>query len=118
MEILQILTHTPIWVFLIFIYLIANGLLATRDRRIHIRKLFIFPCLLLFLFFFKLVHMHTAKLWCIFLVSITIGCLFSFIFIPKQRITEVKKFRVTVKGSYNAFVLSMLIFFTKYFFHI
>lgn len=116
MEILQIITHTPIWVFLIFVYLIVNGFISTRDRRIHIGKLFIFPSVLLFLFFFRLVHVHTVKLWCIFLISIIIGCLFSLIFVSKQRIVKVEKYYVIVNGTYNTFVLSMLIFFTKYFF--
>jgi hypothetical protein len=101
---------------LIFMYLVVNSLAATRDRRIHIIKLFVFPCLFLFLSFFKLVHMYTVKLWCIFWVSITIGCLFAFIFISKRQIIKAEKFHITMKGSYNTLVLSMLIFFTKYFF--
>lgn len=44
---MQMLTHTPLFVWAILAFLIVRGVLATRERDANIRKLFIIPAVML-----------------------------------------------------------------------
>jgi hypothetical protein len=44
---MQMLTHTPLFVWAILAFLIFRGVLATRDRAVEPRKLFIIPAVML-----------------------------------------------------------------------
>jgi hypothetical protein len=44
---MQMLTHTPLFVWAILAFLIFRGVLATRDRQAEPRKLFIIPAVML-----------------------------------------------------------------------
>jgi hypothetical protein len=44
---MQMLTHTPAFVWAILAFLIVRGVLATREREANIRKLFIIPAVML-----------------------------------------------------------------------
>lgn len=46
---IQILTHTPVYVWAILAFLIYRGVIAMRDREIGFRKLFIIPVIMLVL---------------------------------------------------------------------
>lgn len=46
-DMMQMLTHTPLFVWAILAFLILRGVLATRDRDIEPRKLFIIPAVML-----------------------------------------------------------------------
>jgi hypothetical protein len=44
---MQMLTHTPLFVWAILAFLIVRGVMATRERDANIRKLFIIPAVML-----------------------------------------------------------------------
>lgn len=118
LELIQVLKNTPTWVWLVFLYLIITGILAATERVIHIVRLFIFPCIFVFLFIFKLVSEHTVKLRGICILLLIISCAFPLICGRERKITKIKKYYVTIRGSYSNLLISILIFSTKYFFFI
>jgi hypothetical protein len=115
-EIVKIIQNTPVWVWLVFLYLIISGVSSTKKRKRHIAKLFVLPCIFLFLFVFNLIQKHTIKLFGICMVLFAIGYIFSFILMRKWGITKVEEHVVTLDGSFSGLVLSILVFSTKYFF--
>ncbi|HEX8788750.1 MAG TPA: DUF6622 family protein [Telluria sp.] len=44
---MQMLTHTPVFVWAILAFLIFRGVLAARDRQVTVRRLFIIPAVML-----------------------------------------------------------------------
>jgi hypothetical protein len=42
-----ILSGTPAWVFFVFAYLVFIGIRATKDRTVHIGKMFLMPSIVL-----------------------------------------------------------------------
>jgi hypothetical protein len=44
---MQMLTHTPLFVWAILAFLVVRGVLATREREANLRKLFIIPAVML-----------------------------------------------------------------------
>lgn len=48
MPLLNILTGTPIWVWILLIFLIARGINALNDREMDVKRLFLLPLIFLF----------------------------------------------------------------------
>ncbi|MDR1231800.1 MAG: hypothetical protein LBK61_10415 [Spirochaetaceae bacterium] len=116
MEIIKIIQNTPVWVWIVLLYLIISGVSSTKKHKQHIAKLFILPCAFLFLFVFNLIQEHSIKLFGICMALVVMGCIFSLIFIRKGGIVEAEEHSVTLEGSFSGLVLSVLVFSTKYFF--
>jgi predicted Na+-dependent transporter len=116
MAIVKIIQNTPVWVWFVFLYLIISGVSSTKKRKAHIAKLFVLPCVFLFLFVFNLIQEHTIRLFGICMVLFASGYIFSFILMRKCGITKVEEHSVILEGSFNGLILSLLVFSTKYFF--
>jgi len=114
---LQILQHTPVWVFGLFIGLIFLGYSQTKTRKISARRLTILPIAMLCL--------SVSGIWSTFgasplgfiawLSGISIMlAIFAGLGYPKNIVYSSNEQRYTIPGSWVAFSLIMLIFFTKY----
>lgn len=114
---LQILQHTPLWVFGLFIGLIFLGYSQTKTRKISARRLAILPIAMLCLSAFGVWSTFGASplgftLW---LSGIAL-LLVTYIWLehPQGATYSPSEKLYTVPGSWVAFTLIMLIFFTKY----
>ena len=48
MSLLNILAGTPVWVWILFVFLIARGVNALKDREMDVKRLFLLPLIFLF----------------------------------------------------------------------
>lgn len=114
---LQILQHTPVWVFGLLIGLIFLGYSQTKTRKISMRRLAILPITMLCL--------SVTGVWSTFgenplgfiawLSGISIMlAIFAWLEYPKDIIYSSNEQLYAIPGSWLAFALIMLIFFTKY----
>lgn len=114
---LQILQHTPTWVFGLFFGLMFLGYSQTKTRKISVRRLAILPIGMLCL--------SASGVWSTFgasplgfivwLSGISIMlAIFAWLEYPKNIVCSSKEQLYTIPGSWVAFTLIMLIFFTKY----
>ena len=76
---IQILRHTPVWVYVLFVYLVWRGINASRPGDTSLVKLAIIPALFLVWGLYEVTRMYgwsatTFGLWCLaFLVGAVIG---------------------------------------------
>ncbi len=114
---LQTLQHTPIWVFGLFFGLIFLGYSQTKTRKVSARRLTILPIGMLCL--------SASGVWSTFgtnplgfiawLSGISIMlAIFAWLEYPKNIVYSSNEQLYTIPGSWVAFTLIMLIFFTKY----
>jgi len=113
----QILSHTPIWVFGLFVVLVVFGLQQTRNRNVKLVLAYFLPAGMIALSLAGVlssfgVHPVPIALWFIGLVVTTT---FIYKLFPLKGVTfhpERKHF--FVPGSWLPFVVIMAIFFAKY----
>lgn len=114
---LQILSHTPPWVFALFAGLLAFGLLQTRNRDVNRLMAYLLPIGMVALslagvqssFGLKLV---TVALWAAGLVLVTfIGYTF---FRDTRVVFDPSRNAFYIPGSWTPLIVIMAIFFTKY----
>jgi hypothetical protein len=114
---LQILTHTPLWVFFLLAVLLAFGLLQARSRSVKRSVAYLLPAGMIFLSFFSVQSNFGMKLTPIFLWALGLA-FFTFLcskFFPLKGAsydTEEKTF--FLPGTWAPLVVIMGIFVTKY----
>ncbi len=114
---LQILQHTPLWVFGLLVGLIFLGYSQTKTRKISTRRLAILPVAMLGLSASGVWSSFGASLlgFIAWLSGISIMlAVFALLEYPKNIAYSPKEQLYTIPGSWAAFTLIMLIFFTKY----
>lgn len=115
--IIEIIKHTPIWVFILFAALLFLGYSQTKNREIKLKRIFILPMAMILLSIFGIFSafgmMPTAlTLW--FLgggISLIIGLKLSF---PRDTEYDDSKKIFYIPGSWIPMFLILIIFFTKY----
>jgi membrane protein CcdC involved in cytochrome C biogenesis len=115
MPFFKILSATPLWVFFVFAYLMFVGIRATKDREIHIEKMFLMPCVFFTMFLAKLIQTWRIDIWLIFSATLLISFVVCNFFVKQEQL-KIKKSHVFVKGSCETLVIVMIIFCVKYFF--
>jgi len=115
---LEIITRTPIWVFVLFFVLIIIGLLQLKDRNISLQRVAILPVMMVFLSFYGVIsvfglNIKTSLLWLIGLIIATLLNLS--LNLPRNSIYDKELKTFFIKGSSIPFILIMIIFFIKYF---
>ena len=115
--ILEILRHTPIWVFGLFFALLALGLLLTRTRTASLLRLAIFPVVLMGLALFGVLSTSSASpaavaMWMVVLV--TVAVLVTALGIPRGTTYAPAAGTFTMPGSWFPLLFIMIIFFTRY----
>ena len=114
---LQILTHTPPWVFLLFAVLLAFGLLQTRSRSAKRFLAYFLPAGMILLSFFGVQSSFGMKLmpiafWALGLIFVALVCARSF---PLRGVSyDAGRRTFFLPGTWLPLVVMMGIFFTKY----
>jgi hypothetical protein len=114
-KISDILSGTPVWVFFIFAYLVFIGVRATKDRTVHIGKMFLMPSIFFALFLIKLITTWRLDICAIFFAALIVS-LFVFHFSVKHEPLKVGGKYVFLNGSCETLIVVMIIFFIKYYF--
>ncbi|MBU0923898.1 hypothetical protein KKG81_03340 [bacterium] len=115
---MEIISKTPIWVFILFIVLVIVGLLQLRDRNVSLEKAIILPISMICLSFYGLISAFGLEIKSIFcwLIGLIIAVLLNLLLkLPKNSTYDTKLKIFFIKGSIIPFILIMSIFFTKYF---
>lgn len=114
---IEILTHTPLWVFGLFVLLVYLGWQQSRERVVNQYVIFLLPIGMVALSYAGMLssfgsHILPLTLWLVSLVIIL------FIFVMCLSVKGVtydrSQGKYTIQGSWLPFVLMMAIFFTKY----
>lgn len=115
---MEIISKTPIWVFILFIVLVIVGLLQLKDRNVSVQKAIILPISMICLSFYGLISAFGLEIKSIFcwLIGLIIAVLLNLLLkLPKNSTYDTKLKIFFIKGSIIPFILIMSIFFTKYF---
>ncbi|MCJ8337328.1 MAG: hypothetical protein MJK10_02560 [Pseudomonadales bacterium] len=115
--IIEILKHTPIWVFGLLVFLLILGLQQSRDRTVKKFLILPLPVGMVFLSYFGVFSSFglspiSTGLWLAALVSI--ACLFAKCLPLKGVEFSTATARFSIPGSWVPLVLMMAIFFSKY----
>lgn len=113
----QIVSHTPTYVWALLAFLLYRGVLASRDREIAIRKLFIIPAVMLWL---SLSSMNEhgalgAGVWGVWALGVAAGAALTWK-LGAGAVIAVDRAAGTVRqrGSWAPLMLMIAIFVTKY----
>lgn len=114
---IEILRHTPAWVFGLFFVLLVTGYRQTKDRRMRRGVLAVLPAAMFALSFYGVASglgMSTAALgaWIVGIgVAVALGVISRW---PRRAAFSKNENAFFVPGSWMPLLLMMLIFFTKY----
>lgn len=114
----QIITNTPIWVFILFFFLVFLGLAQTRDKEISIKRVFILPLIMLLLSLAGLFTAFGINIISIsfYLLALSFAIVLNiYLKLPRNSIYKKEEKIFFIKGSFIPFFIIMAIFFTKYF---
>lgn len=114
---LQILSHTPVFVFVLFFVLLIFGFQQTRNRKVKPVVAFILPIFMVLLSANGVIttfglELAAIELWLIGLVVITVA-LYKLVPLKGAHYVEPER-KLFIPGSWIPFVVIMAIFFTKY----
>ena len=114
---LAILTHTPLWVFVLFFALLVFGYAQSRDRRIHRPGVSIPPTIMCALSCYGVISAFGANVACllVWVGSLALATSLGARFMRPRGVTfcsQTRKF--SIPGSWLPLCLMMGIFFTKY----
>ena len=116
--VIEVLRHTPTWVYILFVALLILGYLQSKDRTSNRLKVLILPIVMSAFSFHSLQTAFGSELSV--MLSAVVGLLIAFSLVrrsgqPKgvNYLAESQQF--SIPGSWVPLVLIMAIFFTKYF---
>lgn len=115
---IDIITHTPKWVFILFFFLLILGLVQTKDRDISFVKAMILPFVMVVLSFLGAVSAFGLTLYTIisWALGLKLGSSLNyFLKLPRGSYYKKDEKLFFIKGSFIPLILIMGIFFTKYF---
>lgn len=114
---IEILSHTPLWVFGLFISLLVLGVKQSRGRSVKAHMIFLLPIGMLILSFVGLTSSFGLSLMPVLLwvTSLLLLSYINFRFFPLRSLQHDKvENKYQLQGSWIPLVLMMAIFFTKY----
>ncbi len=112
---INVLFHTPIYVWFILAELIYIGMLATKTRVVYLPTLFIIP--MLFIGLKYQIFFSGLSLFTIYALGIIIGLGIGFYVGFNTHIKVIKNLRsIEIPGNYQTLVLILSYFFIRYFF--
>ena len=115
--IFEIIKHTPVWVFILFVGLLYLGYSQTKNRKVQIQKLFVLPISMILLSIFGTISafgINKISLisWFVStILSLIIGLKLSY---PKNINYDKSKKVFNISGSWIPMILILIIFFIKY----
>lgn len=117
-SIIEALKGTPWWVYVILVVIIKMGLEARKSRVIPLKKIFIFPVLILAWSIFGIFqHFNGVADLFYWIIFVIIGCYLGYRLVKGFLIrADRKKHRIKVPGTNLILIMALIIFATKYFF--
>lgn len=113
----EILLHTPKWVFGLFIFLVALGIQQSRNRVVKPFMIFLLPASMVVLSYFSVISTFGLSL---ILMGLWLGALLSIAYLTMRYFPvkgvgfDLESERFSIPGSWVSFILMMMIFFAKY----
>ncbi|CAG9295042.1 DUF6622 family protein [Celerinatantimonas diazotrophica] len=111
---ITIINHTPIWVWLLFLYLLRKGCNSLKPQIVLPQKTIILPAIFIILSLHQLLEQFKfAEFW---LLGITVGIVSGYMIFNAQ----IKQMYLTAEqqtilpGSYNLLILLMTVFISHY----
>ncbi|HDR2889969.1 TPA: hypothetical protein I4G69_000789 [Enterobacter asburiae] len=115
--IIGILTHTPVWVWVLFVFLISRGIKARKPATVTLERLAIIPAIFLVwdiydLVVYREITLSTVTLW---IAGILAGAGLGYVLIRSAAITRAAAPRsISRQADYTALPFMMLAFLVKY----
>lgn len=112
-----IVTKTPVWVYVLFIFLLLRGLKARKPAIVSLEKLAIIPLIFLFWDIYDLVARHQLTaiallMWC---AGLAVGACIGYKLVNPARIEAGREPRcISRHADYSVLPLMMIAFATKY----
>lgn len=113
----EIISHTPIWVFILFGVLVFFGLKQSKARHVPERMVIALPVAMLVLSLLGVISGFGVTLLTIvfWMVGVVTALMFNWLFrLSKRAEYDVANHAFHLKGSWVPLLLMMIIFFTKY----
>jgi hypothetical protein len=119
-EIWQIAIHTPVWVYLILIYLIVVGVKASKTRVVKLQRIFVIPAILAVMSVHSLMTTITLVDYLIvssWIIAMLIGILLGWWQVKRLDIQiDKKRLLIQIPGTWSTMYILITIFVTKYYF--
>lgn len=113
--IIHALKGTPIWVYVVFFYLISIGIKALKSRVISLKKMFVLPFVFLAMFLYDQLRFFNLLFCAIWLLCLIVGSAVGWVLNKKTTIkADKKKYLIEVPGSVVTLILILTIFAVKY----
>ncbi|QLR44295.1 hypothetical protein HV346_17210 [Enterobacter sp. RHBSTW-00994] len=115
--IIGILTHTPVWVWVLFVFLISRGIKARKPATVALEKLAIIPAIFLIwdiydLLMYRQLNVTNSALW---IAGILAGAALGYVMIKHARVVRAPQPRsIYRQADYSALPFMMLAFLVKY----
>lgn len=112
-----VVTHTPVWVWVLFVFLITRGIKARKPAIVTLEKLAIIPAIFLFwdiydLVVFRKLTVASSALW---IAGLLAGAALGYLLIKQTAVTRAELPRSLYRqADYSALPLMMLAFGVKY----
>lgn len=112
-----ILTHTPVWVWVLFVFLISRGIRARKPATVTLEKLAIVPAIFLIwdiydLVIYRQITVVTLALW---VAGILAGAALGYVLIRSTAVVRVAAPRsISRAADYTALPFMLLAFLVKY----
>jgi len=112
----EILTHTPLWVWFILLFLISRGIKASQDRVMSLKSMVILPVFML-LWSLQGIFQHFGSQVPV-IICWSVGCLLGLslvlVFGNKQAIRLLPDGQIQLRGSWKPMLLLLSLFSIKY----
>lgn len=112
----QIISHTPVYVWALLAFLVYRGVLATRDRDVAFRKLFIIPAVMVVLSM-AAINGHGplgAGVWGVWLTGLLAGAALTWLAGDEPVVVDRGAGTVLQRGSWIPLTMMLTVFVTKY----
>ncbi len=116
---MDLLSGTPWWVYLIFLYLLWIGFQASKPRKIPLRRLFILPLLLTVWSLYGLFLRMDGRYgyFVVWIVALLVGGALGWVWVRKWKATvNWHEKTINLPGSWSVLIFVLIIFVAKYWF--
>lgn len=118
-QILQIISNTPLWVYILFIFLINIGIKASKPSEVSLLKISILPVIFTYLSFHSLISqtsVSTSNIT-VLMISLIVGVFGGILQSKKIGYSYNRKTKkIESPGTWTTLILILLIFVTKFYF--
>ena len=114
-SLIKTLIGTPIWVWLVFAYLIFVGIKATRQRVVYIPKLLIIP-VILSVMKYKIFLSASTDIYLSYFICLLMSIVFGFKIASRQKFEILGSLQVKIPGDYSTLMILISFFIIKYIF--